>query len=126
VFIGLPGNPVAAVICFLRFARPLLTALGGGRWPEPRAFLVPAGFVMKKKPDRREYLRARLVVGPDGRTVARRIEREGSGILTSLVEADGLVEVAGTRGSSRGSVEFVPFSEFSCRLIAGVAPGNVH
>ena len=36
VFIGLPGNPVAAVICFLRFARPLLVALGGGRWPEPR------------------------------------------------------------------------------------------
>ena len=64
VFIGLPGNPVAAVICFLRFARPLLVALGGGRWPEPRAFLVPAGFVMKKKPDRREYLRARLVARP--------------------------------------------------------------
>jgi molybdopterin molybdotransferase len=114
VFIGLPGNPVAAVICFLRFARPLLTALGGGRWPEPRAFLVPAGFVMKKKPDRREYLRARLVLGPDGRTVAQRIEREGSGILTSLVEADGLVEVAEatTRIEPGDPVEFVPFSEF--------------
>ena len=58
VFVGLPGNPVAAVVCFLRFARPLLIALGGGRWPEPRAFLVPADFVMRKKPDRREYLRA--------------------------------------------------------------------
>jgi molybdopterin molybdotransferase len=114
VFIGLPGNPVAAVICFLRFARPLLTALGGGRWPEPRAFLVPAGFVMKKKPDRREYLRARLVAGPDGRPVAQRIEREGSGILTSLVEADGLVEVAEatTRIEPGDPVEFVPFSEF--------------
>ena len=68
VFVGLPGNPVAAVVCFLRFARPLLIALGGGRWPEPRAFLVPADFAMKKKPDRREYLRARLSAGPDGRT----------------------------------------------------------
>jgi molybdopterin molybdotransferase len=113
VFIGLPGNPVAAMICFLRFARPLLTALGGGRWPEPRAFLVPADFVMKKKPDRREYLRARLIAGPDGRTWAQRIEREGSGILTSLAEADGLVEVAEdtTRIAPGDPVEFVPFSE---------------
>jgi len=113
VFVGLPGNPVAAVVCFLRFARPLLTALGGGRWPEPRAFLVPADFVMKKKPDRREYLRARLICGPDGRTWVRRIEREGSGILTSLTEADGLVELAEDRaGVERGDpVEFVPFSE---------------
>ena len=113
VFVGLPGNPVAAVVCFLRFARPLLIALGGGRWPEPRAFLVPADFVMKKKPDRREYLRARLIPGPEGRTWAQRIEREGSGILTSLTEADGLVEVAeDTTGVERGDlVEFVPFSE---------------
>ncbi len=114
VFIGLPGNPVAAVICFLRFARPVLTALGGGRWPEPRAFLVPAGFVMKKKPGRREYLRARLVRGADGRLSAEKILREGSGILTSLVEADGLVELAeDSTGVAEGDlVEFVPFSEF--------------
>jgi molybdopterin molybdotransferase len=114
VFVGLPGNPVAAVVCFLRFARPLLIALGGGRWPEPRAFPVPADFVMKKKPDRREYLRARLIRGPDGRPWASRIEREGSGILTSLTEADGLVEVAeATTGVARGDpVDFVPFSEF--------------
>jgi molybdopterin molybdotransferase len=113
VFIGLPGNPVAAMICFLRFARPLLTALGGGRWPAPRSFLVPADFVMKKKPDRREYLRGRLVAGPDGRTWVQRIEREGSGILTSLAEADGLVEVAEdtTRIAPGDPVEFVPFSE---------------
>ena len=72
LFIGLPGNPVAAVICFLRFARPVLIALGGGRWPEPRAFLVPAGFAMRKKPGRREYLRARLARGPTGGSGPRR------------------------------------------------------
>ncbi len=118
VFLGLPGNPVAAVVCFLRFARPLLIALGGGRWPEPRSFLVPADFAMRKKPDRREYLRARLIPGPDGRTWAQRIEREGSGILTSLTEADGLVEVAedATRVEQGDLVEFVPFSEL------GVSP----
>jgi len=114
VFIGLPGNPVAAVVCFLRFARPVLTMLGGGRWPEPRAFLVPASFVMKKKPGRREYLRARLARGADGRLWAEKILREGSGILTSLAEADGLVELAeDTMSVAHGDlVEFVPFSEF--------------
>jgi molybdopterin molybdotransferase len=114
VFIGLPGNPVAAVICFLCFARPVLTALGGGRWPEPRAFLVPADFVMKKKPGRREYLRARLKRAADGRLWAERIAREGSGILTSLAEADGLVELAEdcTQVAEGELVAFVPFSEF--------------
>ena len=118
LFVGLPGNPVAAVICFLRFARPVLIALGGGRWPEPRAFLVPAGFAMQKKPGRREYLRARLARGSDGRLRAEKVAREGSGILTSLVEADGLVELAEERaGVAQGElVEFVPFSEF------GLAP----
>src|SRR5918996_1177886 len=113
VFVGLPGNPVAAVVCFLRFARPLLTALAGGRWPEPDAFLVPADFAMKKKPDRGEYLRARLITGPDGQTWVKRIEREGSGILTSLTEADGLVELPEDlrRVEVGDPVEFVPFSE---------------
>ena len=114
MFIGLPGNPVAAMICFLRFARPVLTALAGGDWPEPRLFRVPAGFAMSKKEGRREYLRARLVHGPDGALRARRIEREGSGILTSLCEADGLVELgeAVTRVEPGEPVDFVPFSEF--------------
>jgi molybdopterin molybdotransferase len=113
VFIGLPGNPVAAVICFLRFARPVLTALAGGQWPEPQLFPVPADFVMKKKPGRREYLRACLIPGPDGRPLARRIEREGSGVLSSLAEAHGLVEIAeDTTLVERGDlVDFVPFSE---------------
>jgi molybdopterin molybdotransferase len=112
--IGLPGNPVAAVICFLRFARPVLVALGGGRWPEPHGFAVPADFAMAKKPGRREYLRARLVAGPGRDLVVARIEREGSGILTSLTEADGLVELAEdvTRVGRGDPVTFVPFSEF--------------
>ncbi len=113
VFIGLPGNPVAAVICFVRFARPVLTALAGGAWPEPMIFHVPAGFAMKKKAGRREYLRAQLVPGPDGRTLVQRIEREGSGILTSLTAADGLIELPEEviRVEPGDLVEFVPFSE---------------
>jgi molybdopterin molybdotransferase len=67
---------------------------------------------MAKKPGRREYLRARLVGGTDGSWLASRIEREGSGILTSLTEADGLVELPEetTRVERGAPVAFLPFS----------------
>lgn len=93
VFIGLPGNPVAAMVCFLLFARPVLLRLGGAGWSPPRAFTVPAGFALRKKPGRSEYLRATLRDDAERGLVAHRIEREGSGILTSMVEAQGLVEL---------------------------------
>ena len=114
IFIGLPGNPVAAMICFLLFARPVLSTLAGGGWIEPRAFQVPADFSMKKKPGRREYLRARIVTGEDGRQRARKIERDGSGILTSLTEADGLINIAEdvTSITPGDPVPFLPFSSF--------------
>lgn len=114
IFIGLPGNPVAAVICFLLFARPMLTALAGGNWPEPNAFLVPADFSMKKKPGRREFLRAQLLRHVDGTQAVRKIEREGSGILTSLTDADGLINVAEdvTSIAPGDPVPFIPFREF--------------
>jgi molybdopterin molybdotransferase len=69
---------------------------------------------MKKKPGRREYLRARLKRGTDGRLWAEKIAREGSGILTSLAEADGLVELAEdcTQVAEGELVAFVPFNEF--------------
>lgn len=114
VFIGLPGNPVAAMICFLLFARPVLAALAGGGWTAPRSFPLPAGFSITKKPGRREYLRARIVTDDDGRQRVRRIEREGSGILTSLTEAEGLVDIAEdiTTVAPGDLVSFLPFSSF--------------
>ena len=92
-FVGLPGNPVAAMVCFLLFARPVLLRLAGARWTLPPALEVPAGFALVKKPGRSEYARAALRPGADGRMRVERMERDGSGILTSLVEADGLVEL---------------------------------
>ncbi|MEM7043065.1 MAG: gephyrin-like molybdotransferase Glp [Pseudomonadota bacterium] len=114
IFIGLPGNPVAAMVCFLLFARPVLSALAGGGWSEPQTYEVSADFSMKKKPGRREYLRARLVMDKNGRQRVRKIEREGSGILTSLTEADGLIDVAEGVTSIRPGdhVPFLPFSGF--------------
>jgi molybdopterin molybdotransferase len=112
VTIGLPGNPVAAAVCFMRFARPVIARLAGATWPEPQAFVVPATFDLRKKPGRTELLRARLVQSADGPR-AELIRRQGSGILTSLTDADGLVEVAPetTRISPGDPVRFLVFSE---------------
>jgi molybdopterin molybdotransferase len=93
VFIGLPGNPVATMVCFLLFARPVLLRLGGFAWPAPTAVPLPASFGLTKQAGRSEYLRARLVREAAGRLQVHRIAREGSGILTSMVEAAGLVEL---------------------------------
>jgi molybdopterin molybdotransferase len=112
LFVALPGNPVATLVCFLLFARPVLLRLAGAAWTEPRRFPLPAGFRFRKPPGRAEYLRGRLENAPDGHFVARRIEREGSGILTSMSEADGLIEVAEEKAEIREG-DPVPFLSFA-------------
>jgi molybdopterin molybdotransferase len=110
-FIGLPGNPVAAMVTYLRVARPILLALMGGR-DERVCYRVRAEFEHRKKRDRREYLRVRLVRHADGALGAVKFPREGAGILTSLVEADGLVELpeAMTKLEPGSLVDFLPFT----------------
>ncbi|MDP6602927.1 MAG: molybdopterin molybdotransferase MoeA [Rhodospirillales bacterium] len=113
-FLGLPGNPVAALVTFMRIARPVVLALGGCKEVTPHLFRVTAGFSHAgKKTGRREWLRARLVAGADGTLVAHKFPREGSGILTSMVEADGLVELDEDTGPvvEGAFVDFLPFNE---------------
>jgi len=111
-FIGLPGNPVAAMVTFLRVARPILLRLMGASAVEPAHYRVRADFEHRKKQDRREYLRVRLVKQADGELAAVKFPREGAGILTSLVEADGLVELpeAMTKLEPGSMVDFLPFA----------------
>jgi len=111
-FIGLPGNPVAVMVTFVTIARPAILRLMGARDLEPRRFKVAADFDFKKKKDRREWLRVKLEPAEGGwRAVI--FPRQGSGILTSLVEADGLVELPEdlTRLERGAMVDFLPFSE---------------
>lgn len=118
VFLGLPGNPVAAMVCFLLYARPVMSVLGGGPFLEPRSFQIPAAFdIPKKKPDRREFYRAFLKPGTGGHPAAHKFMRDGSGLITGLREADGLVEIPEeTTSISRGDmVTFLPFSGFGIR-----------
>lgn len=110
VFLGLPGNPVAAFVCFLFYAQPMMALLQGATWAPPQRFSVPAGFsVPKKKPDRREFWRAWI---RDGR--AYKFERDGSGLISGLTAAQGIIEVPeeATSVSEGDPVNYIPFSEF--------------
>ena len=112
-FIGLPGNPVAVLVTFMRFARPAILRLSGAAETEPRSYRVKAGFPVKKKEGRREWLRVMLEHDEDGQPVLRKFPRDGAGILTSMVAADGLVELPEelTRLEAGTMVDFLPFSE---------------
>lgn len=112
-FIGLPGNPVSVLVTFLLLARPAVLRLMGCTRLEPTRFRVSAAFAHRKKPNRREWLRVRLVTGEDGELRAQKFPRQGSGILTSMVEADGFVELPEdlTRLEPGERVDFLPFSE---------------
>jgi len=112
-FIGLPGNPVAAMVTFLRIARPMILRLMGAKDLAPTLFRVRADFEHRKKHDRREWVRARLVSDGAGGLLARKFPRDGAGILSSLVESDGLVELPEelTQLAAGSMVDFLPFSE---------------
>ena len=112
-FLGLPGNPVAVMVTFYGLARRLIQTLSGATPDEPRRFPVRAGFAHKKKAERREFLRARLERGADGALVAQRFARDGAGILSSMVESEGLVELPEdlTRLEVGSIVDYLPFSE---------------
>jgi molybdopterin molybdotransferase len=92
-FVGLPGNPVASFVTFVHVVRPTILALSGAA-PEPLMPMpVRAGFTYKKKIGRREYVRVNLRQAPDGMLEAIKFPREGAGLLSSLVDTDGLVEL---------------------------------
>lgn len=106
---GLPGNPVAAMVCTLIFAKPAMGALSGQGWVMPRAQKVPAAFAKAKKAGRQEYLRARLVAG--------RVEAfasEGSGRISGLSWAEGLVALPHEAMTvSEGTlVDYYPYAAF--------------
>jgi len=113
VVVGLPGNPAAAMVTFLRFARPLVLRLSGATEVEPRFFPVRAAFGRDKKAGRCEYVRVALRRGDDGMLEAHACGSDGAGILSSLVEADGLAELPDdmTRLEKGAMIEVLPFSE---------------
>jgi molybdopterin molybdotransferase len=92
-FIGLPGNPVASFVTFVHVVRPTVLALAGAAQQHLIPMPVRAAFTYKKKIARREYVRVHLRDGNDGVLEAVKFPREGAGLLSSLVDTDGLVEL---------------------------------
>ena len=107
-FIGLPGNPVSSLITALVLLRPFVLALQGASVVQPPAHWLTADFEITQRDSRREFLRVR-------RNAAGQLElfaNQNSGVLTSTVWAEGLVDNPAQTLIARGdSVRFLPFSE---------------
>ncbi|MGX4643061.1 molybdopterin molybdotransferase MoeA [Massilia sp. SYSU DXS3249] len=108
-FLGLPGNPVSSFITFLLFVRPFILRLQGVNGPvEPRGWQLRADFSLPKADRRNEFLRARVNAG-GGLDL---FPNQGSGVLTSTVWGEGLIDNPPGRIIREGDlVRFIPFTE---------------
>ena len=112
-FIGLPGNPVAVMVTFLCIARPLVLLLSGARDLEPQMYQVKSGFDFNKKVGRREWLRASIQKDHNGEIYALKYAADGSGIISSMVASDGLIELSEECDTVKTGdlVDFLSFNE---------------
>jgi molybdopterin molybdotransferase len=107
-FIGLPGNPVSSLVTFLLLVRPFVLRLQGVQDVAPRSIAVRADFDWPKADKRREFLRVRRNA-TDGLDL---FSNQSSGVLTSAVWADGLVDIPAGQPVVYGqAVSYIPFSE---------------
>ena len=107
-FIGLPGNPVASFVTFLMLVRPFLQKRQGAKVLNPRAINVMANFEWKRPDIRREFIRARI--GDDGCAII--YPQQNSGVMTSTVWADGLIDLPPSQAVAKGDVvRFIHYSE---------------
>jgi molybdopterin molybdotransferase len=107
-FIGLPGNPVSAMVTFLVMVRPFIQRLQGITEVTPRSFAMRADFDWSRPDKRVEFLRGRI--NPQGGIEL--FPNQGSGVVTSLCWGDGLVFNPPSQAINQGdTVRFVPFAE---------------
>jgi molybdopterin molybdotransferase len=108
-FLGLPGNPVSSFITFLLFVRPFILKLQGASGPvAPKSYAMRADFEWPRPDRRNEFLRVRIndAGGLD------LFANQGSGVLTSTVWGDGLVDNPPWQEIAAGdTVRFIPFNE---------------
>jgi molybdopterin molybdotransferase len=111
ILFGLPGNPVAVMVTFYAFVRDALLAMGGAA-PAPLPMLQAVTHkAIRKKPGRTEYQRGIVTRGDDGRWQVAITGSQGSGILRSMSEANGLVVLGHAQGdvAAGGTVDVLPF-----------------
>jgi molybdopterin molybdotransferase len=99
VLFGLPGNPVAVMVTFLAFVRPALQRMMGCTASEPVLLKARSAEALRKKPGRTEYQRGIVTGEADGGLSVRTTGNQGSGVLRSMVEANGLIVLHHSQGN---------------------------
>jgi molybdopterin molybdotransferase len=108
-FMGLPGNPVSSFVTFLLLVRPFLLRLQGVNRIEPVRQTLRADFDWPKPDRRREFLRARR----NDRGGLDLYPNQSSGVLTSVVWGDGVIDLAAGATIARGDeVPFISFADW--------------
>jgi molybdopterin molybdotransferase len=114
IFLALPGNPVAVFVTFVLYGLPVLARLQGMNWHAPRRYGVRAGFSFpRKKQGRREFWRGWIAETAQGPRL-QKFARDGSGLISGLRQATGLIEVPEeiTQVREGDVLDFIPFTEF--------------
>ena len=96
---GLPGNPVAVMVTFAAFVRPALQQLMGWQAPAQPLLKARAEDSLRKKPGRTEYQRGMVHLAEDGQLRVRITGNQGSGVLSSMVQANGLIVLPHEQGN---------------------------
>lgn len=99
VLFGLPGNPVAVMVTFLAFVRPALLQMMGSNAGAPALLKAHSSAAIRKKPGRTEYQRGIVSTAPDGRLQVAITGNQGSGVLSSMVQANGLIVLQHQQGN---------------------------
>ena len=108
---GLPGNPVAVMVTFYAFVRDALLAMSGATVQPLPLLRAVSEQALRKKPGRTEYQRGIVTLGPDGRWQVRITGAQGSGILRSMSQANGMVVLHHEQGdvAAGDRVDVMPF-----------------
>ena len=99
VLFGLPGNPVAVMVTFLAFVRPALLRLMGCTDAQPELLQARSSEPLRKKPGRTEYQRGTVSRDAQGRLQVCTTGNQGSGVLSSMVQANGLIVLHHSQGN---------------------------
>ena len=112
-FIGLPGNPVSVMITFIKIVLPTINKLSGHFLPIQNKFLVRTDFSFRKKKGRKEFLRVKIKTNANGEIKVTNYHNTGSGVFSSIVETDGLIELPEnlTYLKKGTKIKFLSFSE---------------
>ena len=99
ILFGLPGNPVAVMVTFLAFVRPALLQMMGARQSAQPLLMARSTEAIRKKPGRTEYQRGWVSSAPDGTLQVKTTGSQGSGVLRSMAEANGLMVLHHSQGN---------------------------